>query len=177
MAANTPMGQVIRTSEPIGVKPQARKARSERALPGATWAQHHSPTGTHAQAGGDQPPPGARRRRRRVEQLDRQLAPADETAAEDDHAVGFDDDLDVAAVAQRPLHSGVLGERPHRAASPVAPRAPPTPRAASTTSTVPISRSPPASQLQHVGMQRPAEAAAPPTAADHVSSAATSAST
>ena len=36
----------MRTSEPIGVKPHARKARSERALPGATWAQHHAPTGT-----------------------------------------------------------------------------------------------------------------------------------
>ena len=34
---------VTRTSDAIGTKPQARNARSDAALPGATWAQHRSP--------------------------------------------------------------------------------------------------------------------------------------
>ena len=40
----------IRTSEPIGVKPQARNALSEAALPGETWAKHHSPGSIAASA-------------------------------------------------------------------------------------------------------------------------------
>ena len=38
----------MRTSEPIGTKPQARNARSDAALPGATWAQQRSPGGSAA---------------------------------------------------------------------------------------------------------------------------------
>ena len=38
----------MRTSEQTGTKPQARKARSDAAFPGATWAQHHSPGGIAA---------------------------------------------------------------------------------------------------------------------------------
>ena len=34
---------LIRTSDPIGTKPQARNARNDAAFPGATWAQHRSP--------------------------------------------------------------------------------------------------------------------------------------
>jgi hypothetical protein len=39
-----------RTSLPIGVKPQARKARRERALPGETAAKTGSPSGTRERA-------------------------------------------------------------------------------------------------------------------------------
>ena len=92
------------------MKPQARKARSERALPAATWAQHHSPAGTHARPAAIRSRPAPDDSRRRVEQLDRQLASADETAPEDHDTGGVDDHLDVASVAQRSLYSRMVGD-------------------------------------------------------------------
>ena len=147
----------MRTSAPIGVKPQERKARSERALPGATWAQHHSPAGTHRSPAAIRRPPGTRRRRRRVEQLDGQLASPDQPAAD------------------RRQHRPVRRRRPRRVdgPTPAAPwgarrrrrrderpgaAAPPTPRATRTTSTVPMWRSPsslPASQRSTSGCSAP----------------------
>ena len=70
----------ISTSEPTGTNPQARNARNDAALPGATWAQQRSPGRRRARPAPINrrpwPPPA-----RRVEQLDGQLAPTDEARA------------------------------------------------------------------------------------------------
>ena len=77
-------------------------------MPGATWAQHHSPNGTHRSpaAISRRPAPGGYRRR--VEQLDRQLPSPDEAAAQDDDPVRFDHHFHVPAVAQCPGDATVL---------------------------------------------------------------------
>ena len=69
------------------------------------------PGGQRGQAGADQPPavagpPG----RSRVEQLDRQLAPVDQPAADDDEPDVVAVHLDVVAVGERPTDARVVVE-------------------------------------------------------------------
>ena len=73
---------MTRTSEQTGTNPQARKARSDAAFPGATWAQHHSPGGIAARPARINRRPSPRPAGGGVDQLDGQLAPIDQATTE-----------------------------------------------------------------------------------------------
>lgn len=60
------------------------------------------------EASRDQPPPSPCRRDVRLEQLDRQLPPADKAAAEDHQTVVVAVDLDIATMSQRTAHPRVV---------------------------------------------------------------------
>ena len=74
--------EVISTSLPIGTNPHARNARSDAALPGETWAHTSSPGGATARPARDQRPAGTAAAIGPVVQLDRELEPTGEAAAE-----------------------------------------------------------------------------------------------
>ena len=100
--------RVSRTSEQIGMNPQARSAQ-EAALPVPPAPSTTRPAewrrGRRGSAGG--PHHG---RRRRVEQLDGQLPPIDQAASEDHHPDVVAVDLDDPAVMRGPLHTCVVVE-------------------------------------------------------------------
>ena len=114
-AANTPMAANTRVSRDQDLGADRGEAAGEEGAQRAGVAGGDlgpAPlTRRHArQASTDQISPGTRRLHRRVEQLDRQLASADETAPEDHDTGGVDDHLDVASVAQRSLYSRMVGD-------------------------------------------------------------------
>ena len=110
-----------------GTNPQARNARSDAALPGATWAQHRSPAGTRRQAGPDQPPAVAAVLCSGSCRSTDELPSADEPAPGDDEPVVVAVHLDVAPVVTGPPHPRVVVEVGPRRPAPA--RARPWPRA------------------------------------------------
>ena len=96
------------TSLPIGTNPHARNARSDRAFPAATCAQHHSPSATRSSPARISRRPAPADGVVGVEELDRELPPVDETSAEDGEAIVGAEHLDVAPVADRAAHPGVI---------------------------------------------------------------------
>ena len=97
------------TSQPIGTNPHARKRR------GATGRSRPRPAPSTTRRRERGPSPARISRRPApadgvvgVEELDRELPPVDETAAEDGEAVVGAEHLDVAPVADRAAHPGVI---------------------------------------------------------------------